>query len=517
MTAWNSFTWALGLAMAASASIAPAHAQKAKDTVRVSLTSHIQGISYYLDPNPNTVFQSEAIQDNLIIYDEKNHKFEPLLAKAWRRIDPKTLEFDLRDDIKWHDGETFDADDVVYTLGWILNPKSKIRFKGNWEFIERVEKVAPHKVRIHAKQPTPYDITRLAYLTTIEAEHAHGAIEDKIAYAAGKPVGTGMYRVVEIDRNKHILLERNKDYKHGGTAKAPSNIGRMQLIPIPDSGTQIAQFLTGGIDMLRDPGLSTAEDLARNPGVSIAMGQGTSFMYMAIDAKGRSGLVPLTDQRVRRALMMAVNRDDIHQFVTHGRDIPSPKSLCWDFQAGCAYTKLPYPYDPDGAKKLLAEAGYPNGFDLEITTFTSHSNKSVAQVVANQFSKIGVRTSVSPTEIGSYRKKQGDGKIQVIVTGWPGGGNPDTQGTIEFIYDVPDSRDYTGDQTLKDLAAKSLTIMDPKERQDIGRQVFDRSMEMAYFMPIGPGPSLFVHTADLTVAAGAFSAFGLNPQGLRWK
>ena len=494
-----------------------AHAQKSKDTMRLGMNAHIQGITYYLDPNPNTVFQTEAIQDNLIIFDEKSYKFEPLLAKAWRRIDDKTLEFDLRDDVKWHDGEKFDSDDVAYTFNWILDPKSKIRFKGNWEFIERVEKMGPFRLRIHAKTPTPYDLTRLAYLSTIEAEHAHGAGADKIAYAAGKPVGTGMYKVVEIDRNKHILLERHKGYNHGGVAKPASNIGRLQIIPILDSGTQVAQFLIGGIDILRDPGLSTAEDLAQKPGVEIAMGQGTSFMYMAIDAKGRSGVPALTDVRVRRALMMAVNRADILEFVTHGRKIPAPKAMCWDFQAGCAYSRALYPYDPDGAKKLLAEAGYPNGFELEITTFTNQSNKSVAQIVANQWSKIGVKASVAPTEIGAYRKKQGDGKIQVIVTGWPGGGNPDTQGTIEFIYDVPESRDYTGDQMLKDLAAKSLTVMDPQERQNIGRQVFDRSTELAYFMPVGPGPSLFVHTSELSVKAGAFSAFGLNPQGLRWK
>ena len=509
---------ALALASAGLACVAtPATAQKSKDTVRLPLDAPIQAISYYLDPKPETVLETEAVFDNLIIFDEKTLKFEPLLAKSWKRVDDKTLEFQLRDDIKWHDGEKFDADDVAYTFNWILDPKTQLRFKGNWEFIDRIEKAGPHTVRIVAKRPTPYALTRLAYLSSIEAEHAHGKAPDKVVYGAGKPVGTGMYKVVEIDRNKHILLERNRDYRHGGKAKEPSNIGRLELIPIPDSGTRVAQFLVNGVDIIRDPTLSTAEDLAKRPNVMISMGQGTSYLYMAIDAKGRSGVKALTDVRVRRALMMAINRKDISQFVTGGREIREPKAMCWEFQAGCSFSKAPYPFNPAAAKKLLAEAGYPNGFDLEITTFTGETIKGTAQIVANQLHQIGIKASVQPHELGSYRKKQADGKIQVIVAGWPGGGNPDTQGTIEFIYAVPDSRDYTGDRELQELATKTLTIVDAEERKKVGRQVFDLSTERAYFTPVGPSPALFVHTAELTVDAGSFGAYSLNPQGLRWK
>ena len=504
-------------AMIAALVSAPAMAQKAKDTVRLGLTAPIQTLSYYLDPKPETVFEAEAVFDNLIIFDEKNLKFSPLLAKSWKQVDDKTLEFQLRDDIKWHDGEKFDADDVVSTFSWILDPKSQIRFKGNWEFIEKVEKTGPHTVRVIAKEPTPYALTRLAYLTSMEAEHAHGKAEDKVVYGAGKPVGTGMYRVVEIDRNKGIFLERFKDYNHGGTAKTPSNIGKLNMFPMPDGGTRVAQFLANGIDVVRDPGLDTAKDMAKMPGVTISLGQGTSYMYMAIDAKGRSGLKPLTDIRVRKALMMAINRKDILQYLTDGRDVRVPNAMCWEFQEGCDFTLKPYPFDVAGAKKLLAEAGYPNGFELEITTFTSESIKGMAQVLANQLNSIGVKAAVQPTELGAYRKKQSDGKIQMIAASWPGGGNADVQGTLEFIYAVPDSRDYTGDVEMIKLANESLTIMDPVKRKAVGRRIFDRSTEMAYFTPIGPSPALFVHTADIVMDPGSFGAYGLNPQAMRWK
>ncbi len=503
---------ALALVLAA----VPAMAQKSKDTLRFGLTEPIQTMSYYIDPKPETVFETEAIFDNLLKFDEHAYKFEPLLAKSWRQVDDKTLEYTLRDDVKWHDGEKFTADDVVYTFSWILDPKTQLRFKGNWEFIDHVEKAGPYTVRFVMKQPTPYAVTRLSYLSSIEAQHAHGKAEDKLVYGATHPVGTGMYKVVEIDRNKHVLLERNPDYKHGGTAKPPSNIGKIEMIPIPDASTRIAQFLAGNIDMVRDPTLSTAEDMAKQKGVTFTMGQGTSYLYMAMDARGRAGQKALTDLRVRKAMMMAINRTDIMTFLTDGRDIRQPENMCWKFQEGCDYSVKPYPFDPAGAKKLLAEAGYPNGFDLEITTFMVESIKSVAQIVANQLNQIGVRATVAPAELGAYRKKQGDGKIQMIVAAWPGGGNADVQGTIEFIYAVPEQRDYVGDAEMSGLAAKSLTIMDPVERRAVGKKFFDMSTERAYYTPVGPSPALVVHTTDLKVDAGAFQAYGINPDGLNW-
>ena len=510
-------TQALISAALAIAVAAPAGAQKAKDTVRIAIDAPIQGISYYLDSQSETVFQSETVYDNLLIFNERSLKFEPLLAKSWKEVDDKTLEIDLRDDVKWHDGEKFDADDVVHTLSWISDPKVQLRFKGNWDWIEKAEKIGPYKVRVTSKRPTPYRITRLSYLTSIEAEHAHGKADDKVAYSATKPIGTSMYKIVEIDRNKGIFLEANKDFKHGGAGKPASNIGKMQMLFLPDAGTRTAQFLVKGIDMARAPSLSNAEDLAKTPGVEVAMGQGVALMYMAIDAKGRTGNKALTDVRVRRAMMMAVNRDDIHKYLTGGRDIKSPNAMCWDFQVGCAYTKKPYAYDPAGAKKLLAEAGYADGFDLEVTTFQRDPSNSVAQIVANQLRSIGIKTSVAGFPTSTYGKRQADGKIQTMVASWPGGGNSDIQGTTNFIFDVPPSRDYSGDEEMKAMAAKTLTIMNLEDRKNVARQVFDRSVEMAYFMPLGPSPGLYVHSSELTVEAGAYSAYGVNPQGIRWK
>ena len=495
----------------------PAAAQKSKDTVRIPLTLPIQGVSFYINPNLETDFIAEAIFDDLIVFNEKTYKFEPLLAKSWKQVDASTLEFQLREDVKWHDGQKFTADDVVSTLNWVIDPNSKLRNGSNWNFIGKVEKTGPYTVRVVSKEPTPYAITRLAYSTAMEAEHAQGKAADKVVYSAGKPVGTGMYKVTQIDSNKGIYLERNPDFNHGGIGKPASNIGKMELLYVPDDGTRLAKFMVRELDMLRDTNFSTAEDLAKTPGVTSSIGQGLVYMYMAIDAKGRSGVKPLTDLRVRKALMMAVNRKDILTFLTNGRDVRTPNAMCWEFQTGCDFTLKPYPFDVAGAKKLLAEAGYADGFPLEITTLLSESTKGTAQIVANQLNQIGIKATVAPNDVATYRKKLSDGKIQVFLGAWTGGGNADVQGTIQFLYAVPESRDYTGDQAMNEMAEKTLTIMDPDARKALGRQVFDRSTEMAYFTPVGPGPALVVHTTELSVDPGAFNAYSINPSNIRWK
>ena len=506
----------LGVLAALSLLATPAAAQKSKDTLRLALGDAIQAVNYYLDPKPESIFESEAIHDTLIIFDEKNFKYEPLLATAWTQIDDTTLELDLRNNVKWHDGQPFTADDVIFTYNWIQDPKTHIRFKSNWDFISKVEKAGPNKVRIITRAPTPYQLTRIAYLNFMMPEHSFGHAQDEMVWAATKPIGTGMYKVVSVDKDKALVMERNPDYRHGGTVKAPSNIGRMELRPIPDAGTQVAEFLVGNLDVMRQA-LDQAEDLAKKPGVALSIGQGTGYVYIAFDAKGRSGVKPLMDPAVRRALLMTIDRQAALKLSIGDHQLPVPKTMCWEFQAGCGFTKSYPAYDPAAAKRALAEAGYPDGFEVEITTFTTESIKQVAQLVANGFRAAGVKATVAPRTIDTYRKMQGDGKIQVIVAGWPGGGAPDVQGTIDFIYAPPESRDYTGDKTLQEMAAKSITLMDPAARTALGTQVFDRSIEQAYFMPIVPSGSAFVHTADVTVKPGSFNDYGVNPQDIRWK
>jgi peptide/nickel transport system substrate-binding protein len=513
MNIWQAAAVAAGVVLCASS----ASAQKSKDTLRFPLNDPVQGVSYYEDPKTETVFETAGVYDTLIAYDEDKNTFEPLLAKSFKRIDDTTLEFEMRDDVTWHDGQKLTADDVIYTINWILDPKTQLRFKNYWDWVDKVEKTGPNTIRIHAKQPTAFDLSMISFYTYIEAQHAHGKTDDKVSYIR-HPVGSSMYKVTKVDPAVGITFEKNPAYKWGGTAKPASNIGKMELLFLPDSGTRIAKFLAGELEILpKDTPLDQAEELAKKPGVELTIGQGTYYTYLAIDAKGRSGVKALTDLRVRKAIFMAVDRDELYHLTIGDHEVPRPEAMCWRSQGGCDYS-VPLPkYDPAGAKKLLAEAGYPNGFDLVVSTFTNLEVAQKAEAIANQLRKVGIRAAVQKWTLGSYREAQRDGKLQVFAGGWPGGGMPDVTATLAFVYSAPPTRDYHGDPELSKMAQEVDLIVDPAKRKALGRKVFDRSTEMAYFLPTAPGPIIAVHTKDLAVRAGTMHSYGLDPWWLNWK
>jgi len=499
----------LALAMGSASS---AFADKASGTLRLAAAQPVQEISYYYDPSPDTVFESEAVYDDLVSYDVKNGKVEPLLAKAWRRIDPQTLEFDLRDDVKWQDGTKFSAADVAYTLKWLSDPATVLRFKGNWSWIDKVEQIGDDKIRIHADRPTPYDLTRFAYVTAILPQHQAGTPQEKGYH----PIGTGPYRATQINDANGIVLERNDDFQqHGSPAKPGSNIKRITLQPIREIGTLVAQLLAGNLDMINVP-LQNAQELVQDPRFEMSIVQGSSFMYVAYDSRGRSGAKPVTDERVRKALTLAIDRSALSKLVAGDAKLETPGAMCWRTQAGCDYSLPLPPFDPAAAKKLLAEAGYPNGFDIEITTFTGSATQ-IAEAVAGQWHAIGVNAKIDPEAVISYRKKQQEGRIQVMVAAWPSGNIPDVSSTVDAFFAAGPS-DYSGDQQLHDLAAQSDAAMDPDARKAIGRKMFDRATEKYFFLPISPFPTILVHTKELEVKqSDRFTPLGYEVSDLNWR
>lgn len=501
----------LAAAALAMGNAAPAAADKASGTLHLAAAQPVQEISYYYDPSPDTVFESEAVYDDLVSFDVTKGQVEPLLAKAWRRIDPQTLEFDLRDDVKWQDGTPFAAGDVAYTLNWLSDPKTVLRFKGNWSWIDKVEQIGNDKIRVHAVRPTPYDLTRFAYVTGILPQHQPGTPQEKGFH----PIGTGLYRATQVDDAKGIVLERNPDYRHGNPAKPGSNVQRITIQPIREIGTLVAQLLAGNLDMIDVP-LQNAQELIQDPRFEISIVQGSSFIYVAYDTRGRSGAKPVTDERVRKALTLAIDRAALLKLVAGDAKIAQPGAMCWRSQAGCDYSLPLPPYDPAAAKKLLADAGYPNGFDIEITTFTGATTQ-LAEAVAGQWHAIGVNAKIDPEAVVSYRKKQEAGKIQVMVAAWPSGNIPDVSSTVDAFFAAGPS-DYSGDPALHQLAAESDAAMDPDTRKAIGRKMFDRATEQFFFLPIAPFPTILVHTKELTVKQSErFTPLGYEVSDLNWR
>ncbi len=234
-------------------------------------------------------------------------------------------------------------------FNWLTNKKTRLRFKRNWSWVARAEKVDALTVRLVSKRPTPFAVARLAR-TPIFPQHVHAPLKKKNLFGT-KPVGTGMYRATQVDRNKGVVMVKNPAYKHGGKGKPASNIGRAHVLPVTDVGTQIAQMLAGNIEITRALTFDEASGLGRDPRYNFTLAQSLSYIYMYFDTANRSGIGVFGDKRVREALAMAVNRDLVPT-VRSGkkklpRAIPNPfAGYCRraaDFPPSCRPTIRPGP------------------------------------------------------------------------------------------------------------------------------------------------------------------------------
>ena len=492
-------------AAAALLAAAPASAQKSKDTLRHAHIGGFATIDSYMDPRPDSAFVSEAAYDKLITYNPSTNKYEGLFAKSWKRIDPKTLEFTLRDDVTWSDGEKFDADDVVYTFQYLTDPKVKLRFKRNFAFIARVEKTGSHTVRLVAKRPTPFDMARLSGGTYIYPAHIHGPIKNKRDFGK-KPVGTGPYKFTQVNKNTGAIAVLRDKYPQASKAKPAPTIGRLLMRLVPDTGAQIAEILAGNIDAVKDIPIDQVESLAKRPNIGISWTVPFSYQYLLIDAKGRSGVEALKDIRVRQAIHHAINTKAMERIIGGNTvDLKRLPALCIRQQFGCDYSAEFLKHDPAKAKKLLAEAGASSGLAVKIVA-RAGQGKTIAEVVIGQLRAVGIPAALELHTLASYRKVQGAGKINLLVSGWGGGGIADVASTLSFLFSRG-PRDYHGNKAWLALSRKANSEMDDRRRRAMVKKLFDKATKAAYIVPLVAIPRIWVHSKDLKMASSTSPFF----------
>jgi peptide/nickel transport system substrate-binding protein len=235
---------------------------------------------------------------------------------------------------------------------------------------------------------------------------------------------------------------------------------------------------------------------------------------MTMDSVNRSGNAALSNQKVRQAIVQAIDRGLVAGSVLPGSEVVHVLDApCLPVQAGCVVSRKPYPYDPAAAKKLLAEAGYADGFDVEITAVSI--TRAFAEAISGELRKVGIRASIDPVTVGTYREKQRAGKTQLLAWAW----NPqvfDVASTVALYFE-PGPRDFYRDSIIEKLRQESLVTIDPEKRSDIFRQLWDRMNEQAYILPLASRPSVLIHNKDLVVPAGSFNAWGANLYELSWK
>jgi len=490
----------------------PAAAGKADDTLRIAVSDWWSTLDPYQFPLDEAAVFFRTVYQTLLSYDERNHNFVPRLAKSWRRIDDRTYEFELRDDVKFHNGDKFDADDVVGTIDHITDPKVPLRFKDRYTWVEKVEKLAPYRVRITAKQPFATELEAIAYRFSIYDTKVLDKLENKADYGRLGAIATGPYKVVSLDQQK-MVLERFEDfYDKGGPFRAP--IERIVVTPIPDRQTQIAQFLTGNIDVIRNASADTARELGTMPDVRVTATHAGLLMYVTLDAMGRSDNKAMTDRRVRKAFMEAIDRKELARTVIPGGEIAEiPDGVCVEADFGCLSSTAPPAYDPEDAEKLLAQAGYADGFDLELDVH--EPIKEIGEAVAGMLRKVGIRASVRPLPLALYVRMRGEGKFTAFLGFYPTGAQPDMDNIFDFFFNG--NRDYWNDPVIKAAQQAGGAEMDAEKRPEIYEQGIDQVNKMNYILPLADLPLVFVHNRDVRVLDSALSPINTDAGDFAWR
>lgn len=479
-------TAAMGLALLA----APAFANKANDTLNVAWDQQIDNADAYFNTNREGILLARMVWDQLVERDPDTFKYKPALATAWRWVNDLTLEFDLRKGVKFHDGQPFDADDVVYTLNFVSNPANKVLNTTNVGWIKNAEKVDQYKVRVHLKAPFP---AALEYISGPIPIYPHVYYQKVGPDGMGrKPVGTGPYKVESVEPGKSITLVKNTGYWED-SPKGKPKIGKIVVTFPPEKTTQMAELLSGGLDWIWYVPTDQVKNFQSVKGITVSSGETMRVGYIYFDSAGRSGKSPLQDVRVRQAIAHAIDRTQFTKtFFAPTANVL--KATCFPTQFGCYQGAKQYGHDLAKAKQLMKEAGYENGFDTTLYAF--RQPPSWEDALAGYMRQIGIRASIQLLQYPAFRNKNHQGVTPISFGDWGSYSINDASAVLgNFFTGSPD--DFTGDKELQGWVSEAGTVNDPAKREALYKKAVERIMDRMYMLPMNSYAVYYAYTSEL--------------------
>lgn len=343
-----------------------------------------------------------------LYHRDDNMQIIPWLATSVENPDELTWRFHLREQVKFSNGNDFKANDVKFTIERLLEDDSVWSARN---FVDRVEVVDDYTVDIITQAPFAAFMTRAVLWHMTDEEYFNDVGEEGFL---SSPVGTGPFEFVEWIKDERVVLEANTDYWRG----AP-NIKTVIFVPIPETATRIAALEAGDVDIIA----AVSPEYIDQPGegVEITTVPGTRAFYLGMNVN----VAPFDDVRVRQAMNYAVDVDSIIKFVLNGLARPIDNPL---LPEAFGYVATPvYYYDPEKAMSLLAEAGYADGFEMELDTHPVL--KEIAEAVAGQLSAVGIDVTVNIMERPALVAKYEPGGSQAFMTSW-GNSEADADGIL---------------------------------------------------------------------------------------
>ena len=415
------------------------------------------------DVHNHTNTSTEAIHVNMFNYlfkrDNATGEIIPDLAESYEKIDDTTWEVKLKEGVTFHNGEALDSEDVKFSLERVAHDSTLLDHI-NYKAIKEVEVVDELTLRIITHEPDPALLNRISRIASsiLPSEYIE---EHGMDHFLDNPVGTGPFKFVEWKRDDRIVLEVYEDYFAGKNEEWDEVIFRV----IPENSTRVSELLTGGVDIATNIPPSEWERVDKNDGTYLS--QGASNRTVMIFLRSTEGY-PTSDPRVRKALDLAIDNKAITDNLLNGAGIPTITRVApgnFGFAEDLYNT---YNYNVEEAKRLLAEAGYPDGFEM-----TFHSPKGrylqdaeISEMVAGMWSAIGVKAKVEFMEWSTFVELRNSGKNKDAYLLALGNSMFDAANALDWYnYErFKGQIDYYNEE-VEELLAAAAKNMNPEERE----------------------------------------------------
>lgn len=425
-----------------------------------------------LDPHYTTLTQSWMMLSNIfepLVRLDDSGEYKPLLASGWEVIDDLTWQFSLKENILFHNGEPFNADSVYYSFNRLYDPELQSPalpiYRG---VIKEIKVIDDYTVQVITEKPYAPLLSLLSVLWMVPPEYVE---EVGLEGFQQNPVGTGPYQFHEWVRGHQFIIEINENYW-----RELPDFERVIYRPIPDASTRMAALLAEEVDVIHVVPLDRINEIEQNPNVRITTRPG-EMVYIGLN----TFLDGLDDPIVRQALNYAIDKESIIDALLIGKAYPMNGPF---FRVTTGYQEdlKPYPYDPDKAKELLAEAGIDQ---LSLTLITGElqglqKTREVGETVVFFLQEVGIDAELSILESAAQMDLYGAGKMEMFM--WPWASYPESGRHLEILLHSQTRGYYYQNEETDVLIDAYMTTLDPEEREKVGNKLHEHLYEMAPFV-----------------------------------
>jgi len=440
------------------------------ETLKVGLASGALSMDPYAHNETATNSILSNIFDTLIAFD-KDINTHPSLAVSWTNPSPTEWLMKLRKNVKFHNGSKFNADDVLFSFNRVKN-WDKSGFKGKVSAIDKVEKIDEYTVKFTTAKPFPVFLRKLTYVNILDKETLEGKSDQWIGL---NPIGTGPYKLTSWSKGDHIKMDVNKDHWRG-----VAKFDKVLFRPLTNNATRVAAILSNEVHIINRVPVVDVNRVKSNDKLNFFVQPGLRLIYLQMDQdrdnspfiKSHDGKNPLKDVRVRKAIYYGINEDAIVKYVMKGFAKPAAQlSPAAVFGHDASIKRAAY--NPEKAKALLAEAGYPDGFEIQLDSPNNRyiNDAQIAQAVASSLAKIGIKVKVNATPKSTFFKETGKLKTSFFLIGWASS-DGDASSILDGCVHTHNSETGYGrynrgrysNTKVDALIEESAGIMDPAKR-----------------------------------------------------